>query len=96
MNSHGQIWAQIVAVLYKNDKLLREDKWDTLKTEIINALQLGSDIHFPITRLVTIWRNERWRDMATCWCETSIGRDTFGILMWNWMISNRIDNVSLA
>ncbi|CAM1507688.1 Fc.00g073290.m01.CDS01 [Cosmosporella sp. VM-42] len=67
-------------------------QWDTLKTEITNALQLGSDIHFPITRLVTIWRNERWRDMATCWCETSVGRDTFKISTWNWMISNRIDD----
>ncbi|KAF9782549.1 hypothetical protein IL306_011661 [Fusarium sp. DS 682] len=83
VDSHGQIWAQVVAASSKNDKLLREDKTDILKGEITEALHLSSDIYFPVSRLVTIWRNERWRDMTSRWCETTVGRDTFKISTWN-------------
>lgn len=96
VDSHGQIWAQVVAASSKNDKLLREDKTDILKAEITETLHLSGDIHFPISRLVTIWRNERWREMTSQWCETTVGRDTFKISTWNWMISYRMDDVSLC
>ncbi|KAH7261541.1 hypothetical protein BKA59DRAFT_388449, partial [Fusarium tricinctum] len=36
------------------------------------------------------------REMAMCWCKTSIGRATFKILIWEWMISYRIDDISIT
>lgn len=93
VDSHGQIWAQIMAASDKNDRLLREEKCDVLKHEITSTLQLSSDVNFPMSRLVTVWRNERWREMTNQWCETTVGRDTFKISTWHWMISIRIDDV---
>ncbi|KAL6407587.1 uncharacterized protein AUP68_08606 [Ilyonectria robusta] len=44
-------------------------------------------------RLVTLWKNNRWRCMITRWCETEIDRATFNISTWDWMASYGIDSV---
>jgi hypothetical protein len=58
------------------------------------VLQLGSEVKLPVRRVVTVWRNERWRAMATRWFETAVRRATFQISAWDWMISYGIDDVS--
>ncbi|KAF4472983.1 hypothetical protein FALBO_131 [Fusarium albosuccineum] len=92
VDSHGQIWTQVVAASSINNKLLREKKKGILKGEIRESLYLSSDIDFPAPRLAGIWRNERWREMTSRWCETTVGRDTFNISTWYWMITCRIDD----
>ncbi|OBS16142.1 hypothetical protein FPOA_13212 [Fusarium poae] len=90
-DSHGQVWMQVAAASSQDPDLFR-GKAAQVEDQMIDVLQLGSDKHFPTRRLATIWRNERWREMATRWCETSIGRATFKISAWDWMISYRIDD----
>ncbi|UPK89904.1 hypothetical protein LCI18_000839 [Fusarium solani-melongenae] len=90
-DSHGQVWMQVVAASSQDPKLFR-GKAAEVEEQMIDILQLGSEKLFPTRRLAMIWRNERWREMATCWCETSIGRATFKISAWDWMISYRIDD----
>lgn len=58
-------------------------------------LNLGPEVKFPLRRLAMIWRNNRWRPLTTQWCETLVGRQTFQISTWDWMISNRIDDVRM-
>ncbi|KAM0362979.1 hypothetical protein ACHAO7_010766 [Fusarium culmorum] len=94
-DSHGQVWMQVVAAS-SQDPTLFSGTAAQVKDQMTDVLQLGSDKQFPIRRLATIWRNERWRDMATRWCETSIGRATFRISTWDWMISYRIDDYWFA
>ncbi|GKU10393.1 unnamed protein product, partial [Fusarium langsethiae] len=90
-DSHGQVWMQVVAASSQDPDLFR-GKAAQVEDQMIDVLQLGSEKQFPTRRLVTVWRNERWREMATRWCETSIGRATFKISTWEWMISCRIDD----
>ncbi len=92
-DSHGQVWVQVVAASSQDPKLFSGTAIQ-VKDQMTDVLQLGSDKQFPTRRLATIWRNKRWREMATRWCETSIGRATFKISTWDWMISYRIDDVS--
>ncbi|KAI9148688.1 hypothetical protein HJFPF1_10729 [Paramyrothecium foliicola] len=37
-----------------------------------------------------VWRNERWKAMITPWCGTAVGRATFKISTWEWMINPKI------
>ncbi|RSL85735.1 hypothetical protein CEP52_016048 [Fusarium oligoseptatum] len=90
-DSHGQVWMQVVAASSQDPELFR-GKAAEVEEQMMDILQLGSEKLFPTRRLATIWRNERWREMATRWCETSIGRATFKISAWDWMISYRIDD----
>ncbi|KAJ3525306.1 hypothetical protein NM208_g11697 [Fusarium decemcellulare] len=92
VDSHGQIWTQVVAASSINKKLLREKKKGILKGEIRESLYMSSDIDFPVPRLAGIWRNERWREITSQWCETTVGRDTFNISTWYWMITCRMDD----
>ena len=58
-------------------------------------LQLGATDAFPVGRVVTLWRNRRWREMVTRWYSTELGREMFTTLStWEWMASMRVDNVS--
>ncbi|PWI65488.1 hypothetical protein PCL_07089 [Purpureocillium lilacinum] len=63
-----------------------------MEPQMLRALQLSGDVSFPLPRLVTIWRNERWRQMTPRWVETTVGRATFQISTWDWMICHRIDD----
>lgn len=45
--------------------------------QMLSALRLSGDVFFPLRRLVIIWRNGRWGQITTQWCETAIGRATF-------------------
>ncbi|KAF5002323.1 hypothetical protein FDECE_10647, partial [Fusarium decemcellulare] len=90
-DSHGQVWMQVVAAS-RQDPQLFHGKAADIEEQMIDILQLGSEKLFPTRRLATIWRNQRWREMATRWCETFIGRATFKISAWDWMISCRIDD----
>ncbi|KAK7592398.1 hypothetical protein V3481_007017 [Fusarium oxysporum f. sp. vasinfectum] len=94
-DSHGQVWVQVVAASSQDPKLFSGTAVQ-VKDQMTDVLQLGSDKQFPTRRLATIWRNKRWREMATRWCETSIGRATFKISTWDWMISYRIDDYWFA
>jgi hypothetical protein len=93
-DSHGEIWAQVVAAASQDPQLF-EGKPSKVEKQVVHALQLSSEITFPLRRLVTVWRNERWRAITTDWCRTTIGRTTFQISTWEWMISYRIDDVGL-
>ncbi|KAK4072794.1 hypothetical protein Purlil1_13272 [Purpureocillium lilacinum] len=44
--------------------------------QMLSALRLSGDVFFPLRRLVIIWRNGRWGQITTQWCETAIGRAT--------------------
>lgn len=92
-DSHGQIWTQLAAAVSQNPEMLHGKSIDMQK-QASDVLQLGNEVRFPVSRLVAIWRNERWRDMTNQWCETTLGKDTFQISTWEWMIRNRMDDVS--
>lgn len=81
---------QLVLASGQNETLFRGKK-PLVEEQMREILRLGSE-RFPISRLVTLWKNDRWRSMITRWCETEVGRATFNISTWDWMASYRIDN----
>lgn len=94
-DSHGQIWNQLVSTALQDSSLFCGTN-AAVESQMLDVLQLSSEARFPAGRLVTLWKNERWKAMITRWCETSIGRDMFQISTWGWMASCRIDDVSRA
>lgn len=93
-DSHGQIWTQLILANDQCDSVFQGKKYDVEK-QMMDILRLTSTDKFPTARLVTLWKNNRWRPMITRWCATRLGRTTFNISTWDWMASYRIDNVSL-
>ncbi len=92
-DSHGQIWVQLISAAAQDAKLFRGTN-SVVEAQMLDFLQLGSEVRFPVRRLVTLWKNERWNAMITLWCDTAVGRATFQISTWDWMASYRIDDVS--
>ncbi|WAO91830.1 Hypothetical protein NCS54_00931300 [Fusarium falciforme] len=90
-DSHGQIWMQLVLANDQCDSLFQGKKYDVEK-QVMNILRLSTADKFPTARLVTLWRNHRWRPMITRWCRTQLGRMTFNISTWDWMASYRVDS----
>ena len=91
-DSHGQIWMQLVQASLQDDRLFRGKKHE-VESQMLDILQLKATPRFPISRLITLWNNERWKPMITRWCETALGRGLFNISTWEWMASDRIDDV---
>ncbi|KJZ70998.1 hypothetical protein HIM_09609 [Hirsutella minnesotensis 3608] len=90
-DSHGDIWVQLVAAASKDPNIFHGNVAE-MEAQMLRALHLGGEASFPLRRLVTIWRNERWRQMTTRRCETTVGRATFQISTWDWMICHRTDD----
>ncbi|KAJ6436872.1 reverse transcriptase domain protein [Purpureocillium lavendulum] len=84
IDGHGEIWMQVVAAVSEDANVLHGSCAD-MEAQMLRALQLSGDVTFPLRRLVTLWRNERWREMTTEWCQTTVGRATFQISTWDWM-----------
>lgn len=91
-DSHGDIWVQLVAAASKKPGIFHGNGAE-MEEQMLRALHLSGDVGFPLRRLATIWRNERWRQMTTRWCDTTVGRATFQISTWDWMIGHRTDDV---
>ena len=94
-DSHGDIWVQLATAASERPGIFHGTV-DEMKEQMRDTLRLSSDTGFPLSRLVAVWRNERWRQMTTLWCETAVGRATFQISTWDWMICNRIDDVCIG
>ncbi|GJN86979.1 hypothetical protein PLIIFM63780_010561 [Purpureocillium lilacinum] len=90
-DNHGDIWVQLVTAASETPGIF-QGTVDKMKEQMRDTLRLSSDTGFPLSRLAAVWRNERWRQMTTRWCETAVGRATFQITTWDWMICNRIDD----
>ncbi|TWU71554.1 hypothetical protein ED733_003110 [Metarhizium rileyi] len=90
-DSHGDIWRQAVAAESQNPGVFHGNQEDMMD-QMAHILRLYDESGVPLRRLVTLWRNERWRAMITKWCSTTVGRATFRISTWEWMISCRIDD----
>ncbi|KAG6056375.1 hypothetical protein E4U32_005761 [Claviceps aff. humidiphila group G2b] len=89
-DSHGDVWLHIVTVvLQKPDKF--QGKGVDISREMAETLDLRNEGGFPMTRLVSLWRNEKWSKMVTSWCKTAVGRATFKIRPWYMMMACRID-----
>lgn len=82
-DSHGEIWAQVAAANSQKPGVFRGTSAE-MEAPMMHALRLSGEIQFPLRRLVTIWRNERWRAMTTRWCTTTVGRASFQISTWDW------------
>lgn len=82
--------------LAESDSKLFQGTNGPIQNEMVQALGLSGRVQFPIRRLVTLWKNSKWKAMITRWCRTSIGRATFNVSLWEEMARYRIDNVSLA
>lgn len=85
-----------LATLAKQDETLFRGSTTKVKEEMLETLGLSGRVGFPIDRLVTLWKNNSWRDMITRWCHTSMGLSTFNISLWAEMSRFRIDDVSLV
>ncbi|KAG8664372.1 uncharacterized protein FPOAC1_013710 [Fusarium poae] len=94
-DSHGQIWLQLASASERDPTLFspeRNKNKQALERRMLDILCLGSETRFPVSRLVTLWKNERWRPVITRWCRTPIGRATFNISIWDRMAAYRIDD----
>ncbi|PNP44445.1 hypothetical protein TGAMA5MH_03791 [Trichoderma gamsii] len=88
---HGQIWNQIVW-LSSWDKTLFSGGKTNAEEKIRDMLCLGNEARLPTGRLVTLWRNKRWKPMITRWCSTAVGKEAFNISTWEDMASRRFDD----
>lgn len=79
--------------LAETDPKLFQGTNGSIQKEMLQALGLSGRIQFPIRRLVTLWRNSCWKEMITRWCQTSLGRATFNVSLWEEMARCRIDEV---
>lgn len=80
--------------LAEADPALFQGKRGPIQDEMLQTLGLSGRVKFPIRRLVTLWKNTGWREMITAWCQTSVGRATFNLSLWEEMARCRIDDVS--
>lgn len=91
-DSHGQIWMKLHR-LAEVDGTLFEGSTKVVQERMLESLGLGGSIRFPIRRLVTLWRNNNWKDRISRWCRAAVGRETFNISSWDEMARCRIDEV---
>lgn len=91
-DSHGQIWMQLSTAFRQNERLFQGKK-ETVQQQMIDILQLTGAPQFPLSRLITLWQNQRWNPMITRMCESAVGRDLFNISTWEWLASCRVDDV---
>ncbi|KAG6105165.1 hypothetical protein E4U13_008014 [Claviceps humidiphila] len=89
-DSHGDIWLHIVTVVSQKPNKFQGTRSE-ISREMTKTLELRNESGVPLTRLVSLWRNEKWRKMVTAWCQTAVGRATFKIRPWSMMITCRID-----
>ncbi|KFA71015.1 hypothetical protein S40288_10412, partial [Stachybotrys chartarum IBT 40288] len=94
-DSHSDIWLQAVTAESQKENIFH-GKVEDMMRQMSDILQLHDEAGVPLRRLVTLWRNERWKAMITQWCSTMVGRATFKISTWEWMISCRIDDFWFA
>lgn len=95
-DSAGDMWMQLVLAQEQDSTLFKGNK-PTVQKQIREVLRLSSGDSFPVGRVVTLWRNDRWREMITRWCRTELGRETLrNISTWEWMASLRLDSVRIA
>ncbi|KID80877.1 hypothetical protein MGU_11700 [Metarhizium guizhouense ARSEF 977] len=91
-DSAADMWMQLVQAQEQDGRLFHGNK-AAVQKRMREVLRLGGGDTFPAGRVVTLWRNDRWRSMITRWCRTEVGRGTFtNISTWEWMASLRIDN----
>jgi hypothetical protein len=96
-DTHGQIWLQLVSAFDRDPTLFSAERnvnKKGIEKRMLDILCLTSEARFPISRLVTLWRSERWRPRITRWCRTSLGRTTFNISKWYQIAGYRLDDVS--
>ncbi|KNB16990.1 hypothetical protein FOXG_14986 [Fusarium oxysporum f. sp. lycopersici 4287] len=94
-DTHGQIWLQLVSAFDRDPTLFsveRNVNKKGIEKSMLDILCLTSEARFPISRLVTLWRSERWRPRVTRWCRTSLGRTTFNISKWYQIAGYRLDD----
>ncbi|KAF5965913.1 hypothetical protein FCOIX_12717 [Fusarium coicis] len=94
-DTHGQIWLQLVSAFDRDPTLFsveRNINKKGIEKSMLDILCLTSEARFPISRLVTLWRSERWRPRVTRWCRTSLGRATFNISKWYQIAGYRLDD----
>ncbi|KAG6095513.1 hypothetical protein E4U30_002423 [Claviceps sp. LM220 group G6] len=89
-DSHGDIWLHIVTVVSQKPDKFQGTRID-ISREMAETLELRNESGVPVTRLVSLWRTEKWRKMVTAWCQTAVGRAIFKIRPWSMMIAYRID-----
>lgn len=83
-----------LATLAETDNSLFRGENQSVRDEMLEMLGLSGPTPFPSRRLVTLWKNEEWGAMITCWCRTSLGRATFNVSHWDELARGRIDDVS--
>jgi hypothetical protein len=94
-DNHGQIWTEL-ATLSSSHGGLFQDSNRVVEQQMLEHLGLSSRVKFPVRRLATLWKNDRWNPMITRWCQCSVGQSTFTISTFEWMASCRIDDVSVV
>ncbi|KAG6061252.1 hypothetical protein E4U32_003042 [Claviceps aff. humidiphila group G2b] len=61
-DSHGDIWLHIVTVVSQKPDKFQGTRID-ISREMAETLELRNESGVPVTRLVSLWRNEKWRKM---------------------------------
>ncbi|KFA76187.1 hypothetical protein S40288_10098 [Stachybotrys chartarum IBT 40288] len=69
-DSHGYIWLQAVTAESQKENMFH-GKVEDMLGQMSDTLQLHDEAGVPLRRLVTLWRNERWKAMIT---NTIVGR----------------------
>lgn len=91
----ADMWMQLVQAEQEEEGSLFDDDKKATEQRIRSFLRLGSKDAFPVGRVVTLWRNRRWRGMLTRWYGTQLGRETLpNVSTCEWMASLQIDGVS--
>lgn len=91
-DKNGYIWRQ-ACVAIKHDPSILQGNHESIVRRLTKILDLGSMPQFPTARMVTIRRSSVWGKLADDWCNTRLGRDTFHLSSWSWMLTSRLHQV---
>jgi hypothetical protein len=80
--------------LEEQDPTIFQGSNSEVEKKMLATASLSGREHFPVRRLVTLWKNHSWKAMITWWCRTAVGRSTFNISLWEALARFRIDDVS--
>ncbi|CEJ95260.1 hypothetical protein VHEMI10750 [[Torrubiella] hemipterigena] len=71
--------------------MLMQVRREDIELRLIETLKLGRKSGLPMCRLITLWRNDRWREVLTQWSQTALGGDIFNISLFVSIAGQRID-----
>jgi len=95
-DTDGDRWITLTQHVHHNKQLAKDFTSGLeaqLKIDIQQLLKLSPRDKFSVNRFLGLWRHGDFRKLCTAWCETSVGRGSFSLLVFSRLKEHRIAHV---